>query len=207
MIDVLISLIPDYGLFIIFGVVALACLAMPLPSSVLVLASGAFAASGDLVLWQVLGVAFTAFVIGDQLAFLIAGSFGPRLLAWMREKPRLEPVLVKSETLLEEKGSVAVFLSHTILSPTCPYISYLCGAGGMNWPRFSVVATIGAAIWVMTYVALGFVFATQLEQVAAILSQFFGIIFAAAIVLGCLHWLRKSWRKQMREHQLKTKTQ
>jgi len=197
--DLIIGLIPDYGLFIIFAVVSLACLAIPLPSSMLVLASGAFAATGDLNVWAVLGVAFAAFIVGDQVAFLIATRVGPRLLGWMRGKPRLQPVLLKSERLLETKGQAAVLLSHTIFSPTCPYISYLSGAGGMKWRAFSVIASIGAAVWVLAYVFLGYVFANQLSQVASILSQFFGIAMAIGVAIVCVIWLRNKWRQHLRE--------
>jgi membrane protein DedA with SNARE-associated domain len=194
-----IALIPEYGLFLLFGVVSLACLAMPLPSSVLVLTSGAFAASDDLNIWHVFGVSFVAFFIGDQVAFWIASRFGPRILTWMRSKPRLVPVLEKSEAMLHSKGHIAVLLSHTILSPTCPYISYLCGAGGMVWLKFTVMAAIGAAIWTLAYVSIGFIFASQLSQVAAILSNFFGVIFAGLVVAYCVIWLRKKWKAHLVE--------
>jgi membrane protein DedA with SNARE-associated domain len=198
--DIIIGLIPDYGLLIVFIVVLLSGLAVPLPSSVLVLASGAFAATGDLVLWSVLWVTFIAFVLSDQIAYSIATRVGPRILAWMRSKPKLRPTLEKSEALLEKRGEMAVFLSHTIFSPTGPYVSYICGMAGMRWVSFSVMATLGAAIWSGGYVMLGYLFATQLSQVSEILSQFFGVAFALALVLWCLSWLRRRWRRFAVEH-------
>jgi len=201
MTELVIGLIPTYGLFIIFGVVSLACLAVPLPSSMLVLAAGAFAASGDLVLWQVVVTAFAGFVIGDQLAFGIAHRLGPRILGMMRKRQSLVPVLDKSEKLIDQRGPVAVLLSHTVLSPTCPYVSYLCGAGGMRWPAFAGMATLGAAIWASAYVLLGYVFATQLTQVANVLSQFFGLIFALIGVVICGKWLRSRWAAAQRDFQ------
>ena len=199
MTDQIIAMIPDYGLIVIFLVVALACLALPLPASMLVIAAGAFAAAEDLVWWQVLGVVFAAFVLGDQIAFRIAASVGPRLLAWLRAKPRLAPLLDRSEVLLDRRGQTAVLISHTILSPTCAYISYLCGAGGMTWRAFSVASTIGAAIWTAFYVGVGYVFAAQLTQVGAILSNFFGTIFALIVCYVSLAWLRKRWQLHVAE--------
>lgn len=200
MTDLVLALIPDYGLYIIFGVVCLACLAVPLPASMLVLASGAFSATEDLTLWQVLLVTFIAFVIGDQIAFRIASNLGPSILSRWRHKPRFASIIARSEALLAQKGQTAVLLSHTILSPTCPYISYLCGMGGMKWQAFSGVAFFGAGIWVSVYVGLGYVFATQIAQVADLLSQFFGFAFAGACVIFCIMWLRKQWRS----HQLQS---
>jgi membrane protein DedA with SNARE-associated domain len=193
--DTILALVPDYGLTLIFLVVSLACLAVPLPASMLVLTAGSFAASGDLPLGGVLVTAFAAFIIGDQIAYAIARVAGPRVLALLGRSPRMAPVIARSEGLLQERGTLAVLLSHTILSPTCPYVSYLSGAGGLSRFRFSVAAIPGAAIWTIGYVGLGYAFATQLEQLAQITSQFFGVVLAATVAIGMFVVLRNRWRQ------------
>lgn len=193
MTDYVLGLIPDYGLYVVFGVIVLACLAAPLPASVLVLATGSFAAVGDLVLWQVLTVTCLAFVIGDQLAYQIARMAGPGLLSRLRHAPKMDRLITRSEDLLSRRGGTAVLLSHTLLSPTCPYVSYLCGAGGMARARFSSYALLGAALWTTSYAGLGYVFANQLTQVSEILSDFIGLIAAAAVVVLSGLWLRHLW--------------
>lgn len=196
MIEYVLGLIPDYGLYVVFCVVLLACLAAPLPASMLVLAAGSFAAAGDLVLWQVFAIASIAFVIGDQLAYKIARAAGPRLLDRFRHNKRIGPVIGRSEALLQSKGGSAVLISHTIASPTCPYVSYLCGAGGMPYMAFSLYAAVGAVIWTAVYVGLGYLFADQLTQVSAILSNFFGFVIAGAAVIGSALWLVRQWKNR-----------
>jgi len=197
--DTLIALVPDYGLYVLFATIVLACLAAPLPASMLLMVSGAFAASGDLVWWHVACVGFAAYVVGDQIAYWVASIFGSRLLGKLRQKPQFEPVIVKSEDLLARRGRVAVILSHTVLSPTCPYVSYLCGAGGMAWVRFTPAAAIGAAVWSGFYLVLGYAFATQIEQIATMIGNFFGVVMAGCAGLAALAWLRKSWENHQRE--------
>jgi len=89
---------------------------------------------------------------------------------------------------------MAVILSHTVLSPTCAYVSYLCGAGGISWARYTAMAIPGALIWAVSYTALGYVFASQLDQLATSLSQFFGVILALCVVAGSVVLLIKRWR-------------
>ncbi len=194
MTDTLLDLIPHYGLFLLFVTGFLACLAIPIPSSMLVLAAGSFVATGDLVLWQVFAVAFVSYVLGDQTAFGIARWAGAPFLAWLAKSPRMEPLISKSQDLIQRRGQSAVVISHTILSPSCPYVSYLSGAGGMNWARFSVAAITGAFIWSCFYVGLGFIFATQLTLVAGILSNFFGVMMAGTTIVLCLVWLHGKWK-------------
>ncbi|MBU2957633.1 VTT domain-containing protein [Paracoccus sp. 1_MG-2023] len=194
MTDYVLGLVPDYGLYVVFAVTVLACLAVPLPASMLVLAAGSFAAAGDLSLWQVLAVTAAAFILGDQLAFAIARRAGPRLLGRLRRRDRMDRLLSRSEDLLQQRGGVAVLLSHTILSPTCPYVSYLCGAGGMARNRFSALAIPGAVIWTLAYGGLGYVFADRLAQVSEVLSNFFGVVLAATAVALSLRWLLGQWK-------------
>lgn len=198
MTETILALIPHYGLFVVFSVVFLACLAVPLPSSMLVLSAGSFAASGDLSLWLVLGVTFSAFVLGDQVAFHLARHVGGALLTRFRARPRLAPILKRSEVMLRKRGPVAVLLSHTVLSPTCPYVSYLCGAGGLARSTFTVVGALGAAIWTSAYVGLGFVFATQLEQVAVIVGNGLGVILALCATVFSIWLLRSRWLQRGR---------
>ncbi|WP_371155899.1 DedA family protein [Jannaschia sp. 2305UL9-9] len=194
MTEAILAAVPHYGIFLVFAVVFLACLAVPLPSSLLVLTAGSFAASGDLALIQVLAVAFGAFVLGDQVAYQLGRWVGGDLLARMRRVRRMAPLVERSERLLHRRGAIAVLLSHTIFSPTCPYVSYLCGAGGLARLTFTLFGTIGAAIWAVAYVALGHVFAAQLAQVATIVSNGLGVILAISVALVCVWWLRSRWR-------------
>lgn len=189
------ALIPEYGLIIVFGVVAIACFGIPLPSSMLALAAGGFAATGDLVLWQVMGTIFSAFAVTSQIAFHTARSVGPNLLSKMKSYKKFEGLLVKSEALLEKRGGVAVLMSHTIMSPIGPYVTYICGASSFVWARFTVAALVGAALWTSAYVLLGYMFAGQLSVLTDTIGNLIGILCAlAALVFGVM-WLRTAWKK------------
>lgn len=194
MTEAILALVPDYGLFLVFGGVLLACLAVPLPASVLVLTSGSFAAAGDLSLTTVFVAATVAYVIGDQLAYGLARKIGPSFLSFFERSERTAPVVEKSKGLLQRRGALAVLISHTILSPTCPYVSYLSGAGGLDWRSFTIAAIPGALIWTAMYIGLGYTFASQLEQVATILSNFFGVVLAGAIAVASVVLLMRRWQ-------------
>ena len=71
----LLALVPTYGLWLLASVTFLACLALPVPCSILMLTAGGFVASGDLVPWQVLAAALSGAVLGDQIGYRI-GLYG-----------------------------------------------------------------------------------------------------------------------------------
>jgi membrane protein DedA with SNARE-associated domain len=194
MTEAILALVPDYGVFLVFVVVLLACLAVPLPASILVLTSGSFAAVGDLSIFTVFVAASVAYILGDQLAYGLARKLGPSVLGYFERSKHSAPVVEKSKELLQRRGAQAVLMSHTILSPTCPYISYLSGAGGLNWRSFTAAAIPGALIWTAMYVGLGYTFASQLDQVATILSNFFGVVLAGAVAAASVVLLLRRWQ-------------
>ncbi|MDP5362716.1 MAG: DedA family protein, partial [Paracoccaceae bacterium] len=77
--ELALALIADYGVPLLFAVTFLSCLAIPVPSSLLMLASGGFAATGDLTLSSVVLAAYVGAVLGDNSGYWIARAFGPRL--------------------------------------------------------------------------------------------------------------------------------
>ena len=79
MTDTLFSLVAQYGIIVIAVSAFISCLSFPVPTAFMMLAGGAFAASGDLVFWQVLLAAYAAAILGDQTGFQIGRMVGPGL--------------------------------------------------------------------------------------------------------------------------------
>lgn len=196
MTDTLLALVPTYGVWLILLALPLSCLALPVPSSILVMTAGGFAAAGDLTLWQVQAAAFAGFVAGDQLTYGIARAGGASLVARMKARPKLGPLFAKAEEMLNRRGTLAVFLSRTIFSPLGPYMGYLSGALRLHWVVFTVAAFLGAACWSLGYSLLGYVFATQITQVASLIGNAIGFILAGAVALGLTWYLVRSWKAE-----------
>lgn len=186
MTDSLIALVPIYGVWIIVLATLLSCLAVPIPSSFVMLASGAFVASADLKLVNVVLAAWIGAVIGDQIGYFLGKLGGATLLGRAERKASVHRVLDRARNLIAQKGAHAVFLSRWLFSPLGPYVNLLAGAGEMRWRAFTVWAAAGEAVWVLIYVSLGFFFAGQITLIAQTASNFLGLISAAAlaIILG-----------------------
>ncbi len=196
MADTLLALVPAYGVWLILGALLLSCLAVPVPSSILVMAGGAFAAAGDMALWQVQLAAFCGFVTGDQAAYSIARAGGSGFIDRLRAKPKMAPVLLRAEALLARHGAVAVFFSRTLLSPLGPYTGYLSGALRLRWSHFTIAAVCGAVCWCLLYSLLGYFFANRVSQMASMVGNVIGFIVTAALVVGLGWYLAARWRAE-----------
>ena len=194
MTDYVLALIPQYGLLVVFVVTTIACLGIPLPSAMLALAAGGFAATGDLTLWQVVVVTLLSFIAGDQIAYHIARKGGPGLISKLKNFKKVEKIIGKAEGLLDKRGNTAIILSRTVVSPAGPWVSYICGATGFKWPNFSISASIGAACWTLAYVFVGYFSAGHLSNLTDLVSNFLGFIIAGVIGLMSIIWLIQSWR-------------
>lgn len=187
--DVFLGLVADYGVPIVFCVTFLSCLALPVPSSILMLASGGFAATGDLSLAAVLAAAFLGAVIGDNSGYWIARASGDRMDRWLENHPKRAALRRKSEAFMEKWGGSSVFFSCWLVAPLGPYVNYVSGLTRFTWVRFALWGVAGEIVWVSLYVGLGYAFADNVTSIASIIGNASGLISAIVVAIGLGLWL------------------
>jgi len=178
MTDLLLDLVTQYGLIILAGTIFLAALGAPVPGTVLLVLSGAFAASGDMEPVWVVITAFVAAVAGDVSGYAIGHKGG----AWLKGKLGASPLggqIGKAEAFMAKWGGVGVFLSRWLVAPIGPTLNYVAGIGRFSWQRFVFWDVLGEVIWVGLYVGIGMLFsASALALVDMIASASWVIIGA-----------------------------
>jgi membrane protein DedA with SNARE-associated domain len=194
MTDVLLVWVSDYGIWVIGIATLLSCFALPLPASLMMMAGGAFAAAGDIVLWQVCIAAFMGAVAGDQTGYWAARRFGgDRIWARLARRKSSSQLLGQAERLLDKRGGWAVYLTRWLFSPLGPYVNLIAGATKMPWQRFLLAGFAGEVTWVTVYVTLGYAFGSQIEELSDTLGAVIGALTAGMVtlLLG-----RALWRKR-----------
>lgn len=198
MTDTIFTLVTTYGVYVIFASAFLSCLALPIPTSLMMLSGGAFVASGDLVLWQVGAAAFAGAVTGDQSGYLIGRFGGTRLVNRIARAPARRAVIERARKTVDERGGIGVFLSTWLVAPLGPWVNLIAGATGLSWPRFTLWDVAGEAIWVAVYVGLGVGFAGQVANIADVLGNAVGLLAALAVIGGALWWIREAMKQNRR---------
>ena len=189
MTEMILALAADYGVPLLFCVTLLSCLAVPIPSSLLMLATGGFAAAGDLSLPAVAAAAFCGAIIGDNLGYWIARGLGGRLSDWLSKRPKRAALRTKSEAFMNKWGGSSVFFSCWLVAPLGPYINYVSGLSRYSWPRFALWGAAGEVFWVGIYVGLGYTFADNITQISSLLGNISGFLAAAVVAIGLGTWL------------------
>lgn len=190
------ALVATWGPLAIFASAFLSCLALPIPTSLMMLTGGAFAAAGDLALWQVVGAAWTGAVLGDQAGYLIGRVGGTPLADRLARAPGRAAALARARALVDRRGGIGVFLSTWAVAPLGPWVNFIAGATGLGWVRFAVADVTGEVIWVMLYTGLGQVFASNITLVAEAMSDIVGFTVALVVALASALWIRAVLRAQ-----------
>lgn len=183
------SLIADYGVPILFCVTFLSCLALPVPSSLLMLASGGFAATGDLSLTAVLLAAFIGAVLGDNSGYWLARGLDLRIEGWLASNPSRTAMRKRSQAFMDRWGGSSVFFSCWLVAPLGPYVNYVSGLTRFTWLRFALWGIAGELVWVTLYVGLGYTFADRISALATLMGNLSGLLLAVAATVGIGLWL------------------
>lgn len=185
----LIALLASYGTPLLFLITFLSCLAVPVPSSLMMLSGGAFVATGDLTLIQVAGAAFAGAISGDQAGYHLGKRGQSRIDYVLKTHPARQKLLARARHMITRWGGPGVFLSRWLFSPLGPYVNFAGGASGLHWLKFTVWAAMGEAVWVTIYIGLGWGFADDLAMAADLASNTIGLLAAITVTFGLGAWL------------------
>ncbi|MDF2142788.1 VTT domain-containing protein [Paenirhodobacter sp. CAU 1674] len=193
--DWVLAQLPLYGPWLLGMTTFLSCLALPVPASLMMIASGAFVATGDLSLPAIGGAAFAGAVSGDQAGFWLGRRAGRLLPAPDSRKGKLISAALAQ---LARKGAVTVFLSRWLFSALGPWVNLAAGASGFRHPRFTLAGVLGEAVWVGAYVGLGIAFGANLQAAADLASNALGLMAAGAMAVALGWWLWRAARQPRR---------
>ena len=141
------SLVQDYGLFLLFLLIAMESAGIPLPGETALVTAGVLASRGKLDIVAVIVVAAVAAIVGDNVGYWIGRLGGRRLLerwAWLdRHASRALPW---SERFFKRHGAKTIFLGRfiAVLRVTA---AWLAGISRMPWWRFFFWNAAGGICW------------------------------------------------------------
>ena len=195
----LVSLIAHHG-YVLIGLVVLAeAIGLPVPAAIALVAGGAAVASKTLSAPALLILALSAMLVGDTLLFVLGRSMGWALLAVLcRLSLNPESCILRSAESFYKRGKITLLFAKFIpgVNTMAPP---LAGSMKMRPQQFLQLDFAGAALYILAYTSLGFVFRDFLAVITQGLQTashtFAEVLFTAAVVyIGYRVWLYRKNR-------------
>ena len=127
-----------------------------LPGDSLLFAAGSFCALDKLSLPLMLGLFMVAAIAGDAVNYAIGKAVGKKafeLDTWFLRKKNL----AKTEAFYAKHGPKAIVLAR-FLPIVRTFAPFVAGVGSMEYKTFALYNVVGAAVWVVGFTMLGFLF-------------------------------------------------
>jgi membrane protein DedA with SNARE-associated domain len=186
-----------YGLWAIGLLITLEDFGVPAPGETILIAGAIFAGAGRINVVALGVVAFLAAVTGDNIGFAI-GHFGGRALALRFGKYVFltEERLDKAEAFFDRRGSIVITFARFV-EGLRQANGIIAGITGMHWLRFVIFNAIGAALWVGTWITIGYFAGNNISTVYHYITLYSYYVLAGLVVLivGYIVWRRRRRRR------------
>src|SRR6516162_2032130 len=183
-----------YGLWAIFVLVLLEDFGIPVPGETVLIAGAVYAGSGRLNVVAVAVVGFVAAVLGDNIGYAI-GRFGGRaiVLRWGKYVGMTAERLDKAEDFFNRHGGKIITIARFI-EGLRQANGIIAGIIKMHWLKFVAFNALGAALWVGTWVTIGYFAGQHIATIYHYITQYsyyLLIVLAVAFVGYVVFRLRK----------------
>jgi membrane protein DedA with SNARE-associated domain len=179
-----------FGYWAVLLFVMLEDFGIPLPGETVLIAASVYAGAGRLNVVAVGLIAFVAAVTGDNIGFAI-GHYGGRalVLRWGRYVRLTEERLDKAEVFFNHHGAWIITVARFI-EGLRQANGLIAGTTGMRWLRFLVFNALGAALWVGTWVNLGYLAGSHIGTIYHYITQYslYVLIALAVLLAGYIAW-------------------
>jgi len=173
-----------WGLWAVLLFVMVEDFGIPVPGETILIAAAIYAGAGRLNVVAVALVGFAAAVIGDNIGFAI-GHFGGRALAlrWGKYIFLTEERLDKAEVFFNRHGGKIIVVARFI-EGLRQANGIIAGISGMRWLRFVLFNALGAALWVGTWVSIGYFAGNHITAIYHAITRYsYYVLIAIAVLL------------------------
>lgn len=177
-----------YALLFLIVFVETGFVVMPLlPGDSLLFAAGAIAATGAMDPAVLCLLLFVAAALGDTVNYHIGHYIGPKVFEHENRFIKRE-YLLQTRAFFERHGGKTIIIARfmPIIRTFAPFVA---GVGAMRYPRFLAFNLVGAALWVVSFVVLGYYFG----NLPVVKENFTLVIFAIigiSVMPGVIAWAR-----------------
>lgn len=152
----------QYGCFFIYLIVLLEYMNLPgFPAGIIMPLAGIWAANGKISFPLVMILSVLAGLTGSWILYFLGRLGGPKAMSFYFKKfPKHQAVIEGKMEMLQEKGSVGVFVSK-LLPMVRTIISIPAGMVRMNFVKYTISSVLGIFLWNLIFIGAGYYFGEE----------------------------------------------
>lgn len=193
----LLDVISQFGYLGIFIGMAIESSFFPFPSEIILIPAGILVAEGEMsfilvflagLFGTVLGAAFNyifAFFLGRKTIDFLVLKYGK--LFFISQKK-----LGKADAYFEKHGEVITFVGR-LIPGVRQLISLSAGFARMNFFKFILFTTLGAAIWTLILIYIGYLFGNNLKLITLNLNIAILFLLVSSLIILTVYFF---WKKK-----------
>ena len=195
----LVQYIGDMGYWGIFLLMFLESTFFPFPSEVIMIPAGFLAYQGEMNLYAVVIIGIMGSLLGALFNYYLALYFGRAfLLKYGKYVFIKESTLDKLEAFFQKHGELSTF-NGRLIPGIRQLISLPAGLAKMNIAKFSFYSALGAGIWVIVLVALGYLLGSNQELISEYLHTATVITLISVLFITLFYIVRNKRKKEILE--------
>ena len=193
------SPLEHYGLWAIFVLVLVEDFGIPVPGETVLIAGAVLGGSGRMNIVGVGLVGFVAAVLGDNIGYAI-GRFGGRALVerWGRYVFLTKERLDWAEDFFNRHGGKIITVARFV-EGLRQANGLIAGVTQMHWLKFAAFNALGAALWVGTWVSVGYFAGQHITTIYTTITNYsLYAAIAAVVIIGAFIAFRIRKRRHER---------
>lgn len=180
----LVDLIFDWGYLGIFILMSIESSFIPFPSEIVLIPAGYLVSQEQMSLWAVMACALGGSLAGAFINYYLALFVGRKFLErWGKYFFIKENALHKMDDYFKKHGPISTFIGR-LIPGIRQLISIPAGLAKMDLKLFSLYTALGAGIWALILVLLGYFIGENQELIKEYLKQITLSLIVVLIALG-----------------------
>jgi membrane protein DedA with SNARE-associated domain len=182
-------LLLQYGYPALFLLLVLGIAGLPVPDETLLTFCGYLIYSGRLLFALTFAAGFCGSTMGVTISYGLGARFGQTVFDRFGKYVFLTPArLQRTEKLFQRYGAPLVTVGYFIPGVR-HFTAIVAGMSGLPFRKFALFAYSGAALWVATFLTLGYVMGDGWQNSSELVHRYVLAGIAALLLIGALVWL------------------
>ena len=179
----IVDLIFDWGYLGIFLLMTIESSFIPFPSEIILIPAGYLASQGEMNLGMIMSAALGGSMFGAFINYFLAYFLGRKILMHYGKYFFIsQESMTKMDNYFAKHGAISTFIGR-LIPGIRQLISIPAGLSRMNLAVFSTYTALGAGIWAMILIALGYFIGENQEMIDTYLKQITIVVLGLLVLL------------------------